>query len=348
MFERYVSRPRILQTFGWNVERVLSCDWLHDPEGVLRRLERALKRAPGEKDQAVAEADEAVAAAVAEAAASNESETLAQAPAEPHSAPRPARDAVPAPAPADNMRRFEFTEGDSRKFWQIGRTGSDVTVSWGRIGTKGQLQIKQLGDEARAERELQKLIAERSGRATSRSARDPELRCPRGLVIKPHHFSSSHPLNQPSPEDFSLPAWAYTDPEFLALERERVFRPSWQVICHVSEIPKPGDYQCFDFIGEMLFAMRGNDGAVRAFHNVCRHRASRLLDGPRGSCTPAHHLSLPCMVVRLRRPPGLGGRSQRFSASRHLARIAGAGGDGDLRGLRVRAHPGRRPERRAR
>jgi predicted DNA-binding WGR domain protein len=161
VFERYVSRPRILQAFGWNVERVLSCDWLHDPEGVLRRLERALKRAPGEKDEAVAEADEAGAASVAEAAAASESETLAGAPAEPESAPRPTRDAMPAPAPADNMRRFEFTEGDSRKFWQIGRTGGDVTVSWGRIGTKGQLQIKQLGDEARAERELQKLIGEK-------------------------------------------------------------------------------------------------------------------------------------------------------------------------------------------
>ena len=92
-------------------------------------------------------------------------------------------------------------------------------------------------------------------------------------------------MSQPAVDDFSLPAWAYTDPEFLALERERIFRPSWQVICHLSEIPKPGDYQCFDFIGEMLFALRGNDGQVRVFHNVCRHRAARLLDGPRGSCT---------------------------------------------------------------
>ena len=54
---------------------------------------------------------------------------------------------------------------------------------------------------------------------------------------------------------------------------------------HLSEIPRPGDYQCFDFIGEMLFAIRGHDGVVRAFHNVCRHRAARLLDGPRGNCT---------------------------------------------------------------
>ena len=93
-------------------------------------------------------------------------------------------------------------------------------------------------------------------------------------------------MNQPSPDDFSLPVVGlHATPEFLALERERVFRPSWQVICHVSEIPKPGDYQCFDFIGEMLFALRGNDGEVRAFHNVCRHRAARLLDGPRGRCT---------------------------------------------------------------
>jgi len=88
-----------------------------------------------------------------------------------------------------------------------------------------------------------------------------------------------------SADDFSLPSWAYTDPEFLALERERVFRPSWQVICHVSEIPHAGNFQTFDFIGESLFAIRGNDGQVRAFHNVCRHRASRLLDGPRGHCT---------------------------------------------------------------
>ena len=88
----------------------------------------------------------------------------------------------------------------------------------------------------------------------------------------------------PSADDFSLPSWTYLDAEFLALERERIFRPSWQVICHVSEIPNPGDYQCLDFLGESLFAMRGNDGQVRAFHNVCRHRAARLLDGPTGQC----------------------------------------------------------------
>lgn len=88
-----------------------------------------------------------------------------------------------------------------------------------------------------------------------------------------------------APDDpVSLPAWLYTDPEFFAVEAERVFRPSWQVVCHVNDVPDPGDYYTFDFLGETLVVLRGGDGAVRAFHNVCRHRAARLLDGPRGNC----------------------------------------------------------------
>jgi carnitine monooxygenase subunit len=89
----------------------------------------------------------------------------------------------------------------------------------------------------------------------------------------------------PSAEEFSLPSWIYHDPEFLELERERVLRPSWQVICHINDIPDAGDFQCLDFLEAKLVAVRGNDGAVRAFHNVCRHRGARLLDGPRGHCT---------------------------------------------------------------
>ena len=43
---------------------------------------------------------------------------------------------------------------------------------------------------------------------------------------------------------------------------------------------KPGDYHTFDFLNEAIIVLRGDDGVVRAFHNVCRHRASRLVDGP--------------------------------------------------------------------
>jgi phenylpropionate dioxygenase-like ring-hydroxylating dioxygenase large terminal subunit len=85
-------------------------------------------------------------------------------------------------------------------------------------------------------------------------------------------------------ENSSLPAWIYSDPRFFELERERIFRPSWQLVCHVSDVPRPGDYHRFDFLGESIFSVHGDDGLIRSFHNVCRHRAARLLDEVNGSC----------------------------------------------------------------
>ena len=85
-------------------------------------------------------------------------------------------------------------------------------------------------------------------------------------------------------EAWSLPAWIYHDPEFFELEKQLVFRRSWQLVCHANDIPKAGDYHSFDFLGESLVSVRGDDGQIRSFHNVCRHRASRLLDGLKGHC----------------------------------------------------------------
>jgi carnitine monooxygenase subunit len=79
-----------------------------------------------------------------------------------------------------------------------------------------------------------------------------------------------------------LPSWAYYDADYFASEMERVIRPSWQIICHVSDIPNAGDWQKLDLLGESIIAMRGDDGHVRAFANVCRHRGMQLLDGDAG------------------------------------------------------------------
>jgi len=81
-----------------------------------------------------------------------------------------------------------------------------------------------------------------------------------------------------------LPAWIYSDPDFFELEKRTIFRTSWQLVCHGSDLPNPGDYHCFDMLGESIVAVRGRDGEIRSFHNVCRHRASRLVDGPKGHC----------------------------------------------------------------
>lgn len=85
------------------------------------------------------------------------------------------------------------------------------------------------------------------------------------------------------PQDgWSLPAWTYSDADFHAAETERIFRPSWQIVCHDSDIPNVGDWHSIDYCGESVIVVRGIDRAVRAFTNVCRHRGSRLVDGASG------------------------------------------------------------------
>ena len=83
----------------------------------------------------------------------------------------------------------------------------------------------------------------------------------------------------------SLPAWVYSDADFFELERAHIFMKTWQLVCHLSNIPDRGDYYTFDLLSERAFVVRGEDGRVRAFHNVCRHRASKLLKGETGNCT---------------------------------------------------------------
>ena len=89
------------------------------------------------------------------------------------------------------------------------------------------------------------------------------------------------PMTDPL-EGWSLPAWTYSDAEFFEAEKERVFAPSWQIVCHESDIPNPGDWHTLDYIGESVVVVRGRDDALRAFTNVCRHRGSRIVDGSNG------------------------------------------------------------------
>ena len=82
----------------------------------------------------------------------------------------------------------------------------------------------------------------------------------------------------------TLPAHLYGDPEAWAREREAVFGRAWLFMGHEGEAAEPGDWIATDMAGHRLVMMRGNDGALRAFHNVCRHRAGPLVTGERGSC----------------------------------------------------------------
>ncbi|WP_313916420.1 DUF4132 domain-containing protein [Tahibacter sp.] len=62
------------------------------------------------------------------------------------------------------MRRFEFSEGASNKFWEIEQDGSDLVIRWGRIGTQGQNQTKNFADAAKAASALDKLVSEKTGK----------------------------------------------------------------------------------------------------------------------------------------------------------------------------------------
>jgi phenylpropionate dioxygenase-like ring-hydroxylating dioxygenase large terminal subunit len=89
--------------------------------------------------------------------------------------------------------------------------------------------------------------------------------------------------SEPATLHRALPAWAYDHPQMTRLELERILEPSWQIVCHVSAIPKPGDFTTFELGPNGIVAVRGSDGAIHAFHNVCRHRGARLLEGS-GHC----------------------------------------------------------------
>ena len=82
----------------------------------------------------------------------------------------------------------------------------------------------------------------------------------------------------------SLPAWTYTSNEFFELEKNSLFLCNWQLICHTSNIPNIGDYFTLNIFHERILVIKGNDNVIRAFHNVCSHRATKLLDKNSGNC----------------------------------------------------------------
>ena len=84
-----------------------------------------------------------------------------------------------------------------------------------------------------------------------------------------------------------LPAWTYNNDELTQLEMEQVFLRNWIFIGHVSDLPNSGDYQCFAMADERAVVVRDQDGQLRAFHNVCRHRASRVVGDDKGHCGKA-------------------------------------------------------------
>jgi choline monooxygenase len=78
---------------------------------------------------------------------------------------------------------------------------------------------------------------------------------------------------------WSIPAPYYVDAQVFALEKEKIFGCTWQVVGHRHQVLNPGDYFTTELSGEPLLMVRGANGDLRGFYNVCRHRAGPPAEG---------------------------------------------------------------------
>ncbi|MFD2497842.1 aromatic ring-hydroxylating dioxygenase subunit alpha [Rhizorhabdus histidinilytica] len=76
-----------------------------------------------------------------------------------------------------------------------------------------------------------------------------------------------------------MPKRMYLDPAMFERERERIFKREWLYAAHVGAVSQPGDYVALTVVGEPVLVVRGKDGLIRAFFNVCKHRAMAVASG---------------------------------------------------------------------
>ncbi|MBV8673597.1 MAG: aromatic ring-hydroxylating dioxygenase subunit alpha, partial [Acidobacteriaceae bacterium] len=77
----------------------------------------------------------------------------------------------------------------------------------------------------------------------------------------------------------TLPSSYYVDPGLLTVEKHKVFWRTWQIVGRSEQVRNSGDYITADLLGEPLVVVRGSDGVLRGFYNVCRHRAGPAAEG---------------------------------------------------------------------
>ena len=106
-------------------------------------------------------------------------------------------------------------------------------------------------------------------------------------------------LNRPTGSARGLPRQIYTDPEFFALERDRMLAATWFCVGVTSDLPQRGYLLPRDLAGIPLLLVRDRENAVRAFHNVCSHRGVQLVDEPRAA--RGYHMPVPRVDLRIGR-----------------------------------------------
>ena len=96
---------------------------------------------------------------------------------------------------------------------------------------------------------------------------------------------SGYDSNAPLAEAFTIPAPWYTDERVFELEKQTVFSRSWQVGARLDQLREPGHYVTTEISGEPIVIVRGSDGELRGFFNVCRHHAAAVMTEAEGRAT---------------------------------------------------------------
>ncbi|MBV8741987.1 MAG: aromatic ring-hydroxylating dioxygenase subunit alpha [Sinobacteraceae bacterium] len=81
---------------------------------------------------------------------------------------------------------------------------------------------------------------------------------------------------------YALPGAFFRDERVFAADMELIFARHWLFVASEPEIPEPGDYRTYQIGPYSIFILRQDDGSIAAFHNICRHRGSRILQQPAG------------------------------------------------------------------
>src|SRR5688572_13371106 len=101
------------------------------------------------------------------------------------------------------------------------------------------------------------------------------------LAAKLSLFNPALPLEQAA----TIPALWYTDAEIWEAERRTVFGRHWLAAGRADQVAQPGQFFTIDVADQPLVVVRGDDGELRAFYNVCRHKAARVAGEASGTAS---------------------------------------------------------------
>ncbi|HXM11671.1 MAG TPA: aromatic ring-hydroxylating dioxygenase subunit alpha [Terriglobales bacterium] len=99
---------------------------------------------------------------------------------------------------------------------------------------------------------------------------------------------ASYDVTAPLTEASTIPSSWYVDARIADLERQTLFSRTWQVMGRIDQVEKAGQFVTATVAGEPLVAVRGHDGILRAFYNVCRHHAAAVVTEPCGQASILH------------------------------------------------------------